>query len=111
MRVAKHDDIGVVASRQLCRGWTSDFVAVADMHPNTIDCNDDFFAQSGLTRRVGVAEHSFDRRNQSELVENIGAADIPRVKNQLDPRQRFVYAGPKKPVRIGDESHNARFGA
>lgn len=111
MRVAKDDDIGVVASRQLCRGWTSDFVTVADMHPDTVDCNNDFFAQPGLTRRVGVAEHSFDRRNQSELVQNIGSADIPRVKNELDPRQCLVYPGPKKPVRIGDESHNARFGA
>jgi hypothetical protein len=32
------------------------------------------------------------------------------VKNELDSRQRLVDSGPKKSVRIGDESHNVRFG-
>ena len=110
MRVTKHDDICIVSSRQLCRRWTSHFVAVTDVQPDTVNCNDDFFAQSGLTRRIGVAQHSLDGRNQPELVKNVGAADVSGVKNELDPRQRPVHAGPQKPVRIGDESHNVRFG-
>ena len=102
MCVAKDDDIGVVASSKLCRGWTAHFVTVTDMHPDPVDFKDDFFAQVGLIPRIGVAEHSSDRGNQSELVQNAGAADIPRVKNELDPRQCLVYAGPKQPVRIRD---------
>ncbi len=110
MRMAKHDHVGVVSSRQLCRRWTSHFVAVTHVQPDTVNCNHDFFTQSGLTRRIGVAQHGLDGRYQSELVQNVGAADISRVKNQLDPRQRPVHAGPEKPVRIGDKSYNVRFG-
>lgn len=110
MRVAEDDHLGVIPRRQFCRGWTSDFVAVADVNPDTVDRHDDFFAQSGLTRWIGVAEHGFDGCDQSELVQNIGAADIPGVKNELDPGQGVEHSGPKKPVRIGDESHNVRFG-
>ena len=95
MCVAKDYDIGVVASSKLCRGWTAHFVTMADMYANTVDLKENFFAQAGLTRRVGVAEHSFDWRNQSEFVQNLGPADVSRVKNELDPRQCLVYAGPK----------------
>jgi hypothetical protein len=82
---------------------------VADVHPNTVDLKDNFLAQAGLTRRVGIAEYSFDRRYQAELVQNSGAADIPGVKNELYPRQCLVHAGPKQPMRVGDQSHDARF--
>ena len=93
--MAKDDDIGVVAGSKLCRGWTAHFMTVTDVNPNTIDFKDDFFAQAGLARRIGVAEHSFDWGNQSELVEDAGAADISRVKNELDPCQCPVYPRPK----------------
>jgi hypothetical protein len=75
---------------------------VTDVHPNTIDFNDDFFAQAGLARRIGVAENSFDRRDQAELVQNAESTDISGVKNELDTRQCLVHAGPKQPVRVGD---------
>lgn len=100
MRVAKDDHIGVVARSKLCRSRTADFVTVADVHANTVDFKDDFFAQAGLTRRVCVAEDSVDWGNQSELVEDAGAANITGVKDQLDPRQRLVYSRPKQAVRI-----------
>lgn len=109
MRVAEDDDIGVITGRQFCRGWTSDFVTVADVHPDAVDRHDDFFAQSGLTRWIRVPEHGFDGSDQSELVQNIGATNVSGVKNKLDPGQRLVHSGPKKPMRIGDESYNARF--
>lgn len=110
VRVAEYDDIGVVASRQFRGSWASDFVAVTDVHAETVDRNDELFSQFRVARRIGVAEDGFDRCNQSELVQNVGAADITRVKNELDSRQRLVNAGPKKSVRIGDESHHVRFG-
>ena len=110
MRVAEDDDIGIISRCQFRRGWASDFVAVADVHPDAVDCKNDFFAQPRFTGPVGVAEHSFDWRNQSELVQNVGAADISGMKNELDSRQRLMDAGPKKPMRIGDESYYVRFG-
>ena len=93
--MAKDDDIGVVASSKLRRGWTAHFVTVADVHPNTVDFKDEFFAQARLPGWIGVAEHSFDWGNQSELVQDAGAADVTRVKNELDPRQCLVHTGPK----------------
>jgi len=102
MRVAEDNDIGVVASGKLCRGRTADFVTVADVHADTVDFKDDFFAQAGVTRRISVAEHSFDWSDQPELVEDAGAADITRVKDELDPRQCLVHSRPKQPVRIRD---------
>ena len=95
MRVAKDDDIGVVASGKFCRRRTADFVAVADVHANTVDFKGDLVAQARLTRRVGVAENSFDWGDQPELVEDPRSADISRVKNELDPRQCLVYPRPK----------------
>lgn len=110
MGVAEDHDIGVVPSCQFRRSWASDFVAVTDVHANAIDCNDDFLAQPRFTGRVGVAEHSFHRRDQAELVQNCRATDIAGVKNEIDARQRLVDAGPKKPMRVGDESDDVRFG-
>ena len=110
MRVAKDDDIGVISRGKLCRRWAADFVTVADVHADTVDFKDDFFAQAGVTRRISVAEHSFDWSDQPELVQYPGPADITRVKYQLDPRQCGVDARPKQPVRIGDESHHVRVG-
>ncbi len=100
MRVAEDNDIGVVASGKLCWGRTADFVTVADVHANTVDFKDYFFAQAGLTRRIGVAENSFDWGDQPELVEDAGAADITRVNDEVDPRQCLVHSRSKKPVRI-----------
>jgi hypothetical protein len=77
-------------------------VTVTDVHSDTVDFTDDFFAQAGIIRRVCVSEHSFDRGDQSELLQNSGAADIPRVKDELNARQCLVYPGPKEPVRIRD---------
>ena len=102
MRVAKDDDIGVVASGKFCRSRTADFVAVADVHANPVDFKGDLVAQTRLTRRVGVAENSFDWGDQSELVEDAGSANISRMKNELDPRQCLVHSRPKQPVRIRD---------
>ena len=98
--MAKDDDVGIVASGKFCRGRTADFVTVANVHANTVDFKDDFFAQAGLIRRIGVAEHSFDGSDQPELVEDAGAADITRVNDELDPRQCLVHSRPKQPVRI-----------
>lgn len=109
--MTKDDDIGVVASRQLGRRRASHLVAVADVHPKALDCHDDFPAQLRIAGRVGVAEYSLDRRDQSELVQNPGPADISGVENELDSRQRFVDAGSEKPMRIGDESYDVRFGS
>ena len=110
MRVAVDDDIGIVSSSEFRRGWASNLVTVTDVDPDAIDRDDDFLAQPRFTGGIGVAEDGPDRRNQSQLVQDVGAADIPRMKNEIDPRQRVVDAGPKEPMRIGDETNDLRFG-
>ena len=110
MRVAEDDDIGVVSCGKLGRRRATHFVAVADVHADPVDGDEELASKIGLIRRVRVAQHGFDRRDQPELVQYFRPADITRMKYQLDPRQCGVDARPKQPVRIGDESHHVRFG-
>ena len=110
MRVTEDDDIGVVSRGKLCRRRATDFVAVADVHADPVDVDEELAGKIRLIRRVRVAEDGFDGRDQPELVQYFGPADITRMKYQLDPRQCGVDARPKQPMRIGDESHNVRFG-
>ena len=110
MRVAEDDDVGVVSRGKLGRRRASDFVAVADVHADPVDGDEKLVGKIRLIRRVRVAEDGFDGRDQPELVQYFGPADITRMKYQLDPRQCSVDARPKQPVRIGDESHHMRWG-
>jgi hypothetical protein len=55
------------------------------MHAHSVYFKHDFFAQLGLILRISIPEHGFDGRNQSELVQDAGAAHVARVKNELDP--------------------------
>ena len=102
MRVAEDHDIGVVSGGKLGRRRATHFVAMADVHADPVDGDEDLVSKISLIRRVRVAEDGFDRRDQPELVEDAGAADITRVKDELDPRQCLVHSRPKQPVRIRD---------
>ena len=108
--VAEDNDIGVVSRGKFGRRRAAHFVAVADVHADPVDGDEELARKISLIRRVSVAEDGFDRRDQPELVQYFGPADITRMKYQLDPRQCGVDARPKQPVRIGDESHHVRFG-
>ena len=110
MSVAEDDDIGVVSRGKFGRRRATHFVAVADVHADSVDGDEELAGQISLIRRVRVAEDGFDRRDQPELVQYFGPADITRMKYQLDPRQCSVDARPEQPVRIGDESHHVRCG-
>ena len=110
MRVAEDHDIGVVSRGKLGRRRATHFVAMADVHADPVDGDEDLVSKISLIRRVRVAEDGFDRRDQPELVQYFGPANITRMKYQLDPRQCGVDARPKQPMRIGDESYHVRFG-
>ena len=61
-----------------------------------------------VARRVGVAVDRTHRRDQLELIENVVAADVARVENELDARQRRVHVGPHEAVRVGDQPDDVR---
>lgn len=48
------------------------------------------------------------RRDQRQLGEDLVAADIARVQNQLDARECLMDVGPQQTMRIGDESDQDR---
>src|SRR5450432_1070371 len=60
--------------------------------------------QARISRSVGVAVHGLDGCDQRELVENLIAADIARVENELDTAKCIVNPRTQLTVRIGDES-------
>lgn len=110
MRVAKDHHIGVITLGELGRRRAADFVAVAHMNADSVDRDEELFGHIRLISRIGVAEHGLHRRDQAELVQYVGPADITRVKYELNPLQCRMDARPKQPVRIGDESHHVPFG-
>lgn len=76
MGVAEDDDIGVVSRGKLRRGRATDFVAVADVHPDPVDGDEELSRKVSVIWRVRVAEYGFDRRDQPELVQYLGSTDI-----------------------------------
>jgi len=61
---------------------------------------------------IVVAAHGNDRRHRAELGEDRGGADVARVHDQVDGRQRRDRLGPQEAVRVGDDADDglaARF--
>lgn len=110
MGVAIDDDVGVVASSEFLRGRTSNLVAVAEVYSKSVEQQIDLLGESRIARRIGIPEHGPDRRDQSQLLENLGSTHITRVKYQLDPLQRIVHTWTNEPVRIRDEPYEVNAG-
>jgi hypothetical protein len=108
--VTVDDDIGCVPFGQLLRSGAANLVTVADVYPNAVDPHVDLVGKRWISRWIGVAEYGSDRRDQSELVENVGTSDITSMENQLDPLQRVVHTWSHQSVRIGDETYQVNAG-
>jgi len=61
---------------------------MAHVNGQPVEVEDELRFETGLARHVGVAVDRPDRGNCRELVDDRAAADIPRVKDQLDPFER-----------------------
>ena len=48
------------------------------------------------------------RRDERELIEDLVAADVAGMQNQVDARQGRVDVGPEQAVRVGDETDQNR---
>jgi hypothetical protein len=81
MTVYQH--IGVVTLRQFCRGRASDFVAVTHVHADAADGQQDLRLETGKIGWIRIAENRAHRRYEPQLVENLLAAYISRVQDQL----------------------------
>lgn len=110
MGVTIDHDVGIVPLRELRRCRTAHFVAVAHVEMYSAEFNIDPLGESWLARWIGIAEYRPHWRDQSQLVENLLAPDITRVKNELHSFQSFVNARSNDTVRIRDEPHNVRVG-
>ena len=110
MGVTVDDDICGVAFSQFLRSRTPNLVTVTDVYPNAVDPHVDLVGKRWISGRIGIAEHSPDGSNQSQLIENVRASDITRVEYQLDPLQRVVHTWSHQSVRIGDEPYQVNAG-
>ena len=104
VRVAVHDDVGRITSEQLLGPGDAELVSMADVDAETVDGHVDRRAQAGVARCVGVSVNSMHRRDDGEFVEDLVAADVARVEDQLNPLERFVDFRPYKPVRVGNQA-------
>jgi hypothetical protein len=88
MTVYQH--IGVVTLRQFCRRRISEFVAMTHVHADPADGQRDLRLETWKIGWIHIAENRAHRRYESQLVENLLAADISRVEDQLNTGKGVV---------------------
>ena len=67
--------------------------------------NDQLRSEIRIARRIGVSINCLHRRDESKLIENVGATYVPCVKYEAHTLESFVYRWSEKSVRVADESH------
>jgi hypothetical protein len=73
---------------------------MAHVKAHVADVDQNLFRELRLTDGIGVTEHSSNRRDQSQLIENARSPYISRMKNQRDSLEGVVNPRPQESVRI-----------
>ena len=109
MRVAVHDHVGVVARQQLGRRRAADLVAVAHVDAHAADRRSRSTSVSRGSPGGSVLPYTARTGAIScELVEDLVAADVAGVQDQLDARERGVHVRPHQAVRVRDQADDVR---
>jgi hypothetical protein len=110
MGMAVDNDVGRITSEQPLRLGRSQLVTVAHVDAEAVHDKVDGGAQPRVRLVIGVAVDRLHRRNDRELVENLVAVDVARVKDERDSRQGLMNLGPHQPMCIRDEADAAKGG-
>ena len=105
VRVAEHNYIRFVAREQLVWSRCAQLVAVAHMDGRATELQIEALCKTGLTRRIGIAEHSSNGSDCRELDENGLSTDITGVQNELDAGERREHLRTQQSVRIGNQAY------
>lgn len=93
VRMAVDDHVGVVPGQKLLRLWAADLVPVADVDAETIEHAIDRLLQPRIAWVITISMDGLNRGDERELVQDIVAAHVTSVKNQ-------IHAG-EGPVNFG----------
>ena len=81
-------------------------MAVAHVDGDASDRYDAFTLQCGIVRIVDIAKDRLGGGDRRQRFKYGASADIARVENQLDARERLLDSRPHQTVRVGDQPHH-----
>src|SRR6266550_6513928 len=96
--VAEHDDVGALAEQLIAKNVREQNPTAGDRHPH----------DAVTVVIIVVAAHERHRRNRSQSVEHVLAADVAGVKNRIDAMKRGECFGPDQTMRVGDDANSLR---
>ena len=102
-----HDVVGRITSDEFLRLRRAGFVTMADMDRDAGNFQVDRRPQPRITQLVGVAEDCVHGSDEGEFVEDLVAADVAGVEDELHTFQRFMDLRPDETMRIRDQSETA----
>lgn len=105
MRMAMDNHVGCITRQEFLRLGGAEFMAVTDMNTKTADDNVDRFAQSWIPGVVRVAIDGVHRCNEGELVEDLVAAHVAGVEDELNVSKGRVHLGPQESMRIRNQPY------
>lgn len=101
MRVAVDDDIGVgILSQQLFRLWPAELVTVAHVKPHLLERMFESQWKVRVVDWIAVTRHRVDRSYRPELEQDLVAADITCVQDDVHPLEDRVNLGAQETVRV-----------
>ena|SRR5688572_4275345 len=80
-------------------------MAVAHVYTKAADDDVDCFAEARITRRVRVAEYGMHGRDQGEFVEDLVAAHVTGVEDELNSGEGCVDVRTEQAVRVGYQAN------
>ena len=95
MRMSENDYVFVVGGKQLCRIGNSELITVTDVYSKATDGEHLDRRQRRMTGRVSVSANGQHGSDRAELMENVIAADVARMENELDAFERRVDTRPQ----------------
>lgn len=105
-----HDHLGRITSQQPGGLWNAKLVTVTDVDTQATDNDVDRGREPWVRRIVGVAMDRVYRGDQREFVEDLVAADVTGVENELHSTKGIVNRRPHETVRVGNQADSMHAG-
>jgi len=108
--VAVYNDVRVgVGLDQLLRLGPAQLIAMTHVQAEFLEHLFESQWQVRIADRVAVAGDRVDRSDRPQLVQDVIAADVAGVKDEVDPRKDRMDRRAQHAVRVGDESESDHF--
>src|SRR5690348_8136103 len=81
---------------------------MAHVYRDAADLSFDGFAQTRISRRISIPVHGHRWCNRAELVEDVVAANVTSMENELDALERAEHVRSEQSMSVGDEPDHVR---